>query len=84
MPKKHVEREKSRLFYIDFMKVFFVAEFLPVDAHVGLIVDGNRRYDVKGLAKRSDGHRVGSDKLESFELVPLILRSRSSPCTGFN
>ena len=52
--------------------------------HVGLIVDGNRRYAMaKGLAKRSDGHRVGSDKLEDFLSWCLDLRSRSSPCTGF-
>jgi tritrans,polycis-undecaprenyl-diphosphate synthase [geranylgeranyl-diphosphate specific] len=38
-----------------------------VPHHVGLIVDGNRRYAVaKGLAKSTEGHKIGSDKLEDF------------------
>ena len=38
-------------------------EVMPT--HVGLILDGNRRYaKQKGLKKLTDGHRLGADKLD--------------------
>lgn len=53
--------------------------------HVGLIVDGNRRYAMaKGLAKRSDGHRVGSDKLEDFLSWCLDLKIKIVTLYGFS
>ena len=53
--------------------------------HVGLIVDGNRRYAMaKGFAKQSDGHRVGSDKLEDFLSWCLDLKIKIVTLYGFS
>ena len=39
----------------------------PKPHHIGLIVDGNRRFaKSKGLSDTSEGHTAGSDKLEEF------------------
>ncbi len=39
----------------------------PRPQHIGLIVDGNRRFArVKGLASTNEGHNAGSQKLEDF------------------
>ena len=39
----------------------------PRPQHIGLIVDGNRRFArVKGLATTNEGHNAGSQKLEDF------------------
>lgn len=39
----------------------------PKPHHIGLIVDGNRRFaKVQGFANPNDGHSAGSDKLEDF------------------
>ena len=53
--------------------------------HVGLIVDGNRRYAVaKGLAKHSEGHKLGSDKLEDFLSWCLDLNIKIVTLYGFS
>lgn len=39
----------------------------PKPQHIGLIVDGNRRFAIaKGLANPNEGHNAGSQKLEDF------------------
>lgn len=39
----------------------------PKPHHIGLIVDGNRRFArVRGLANTNEGHSAGSEKLEDF------------------
>ena len=53
--------------------------------HVGLIVDGNRRYAAAmGLAKRTEGHKLGSDKLEDFLSWCLDLNIKIVTLYGFS
>ena len=53
--------------------------------HVGLIVDGNRRYaTAMGLAKRTEGHKLGSDKLEDFLSWCLDLNIKIVTLYGFS
>ncbi len=53
--------------------------------HVGLIVDGNRRYAAAmGLAKQTEGHKLGSDKLEDFLSWCLDLNIKIVTLYGFS
>lgn len=50
---------------IELMKDFFISMMRtsPIPKHIGLIMDGNRRYAKSKDMKLKDGHSAGTDSL---------------------